>query len=500
MSAIIKDIKHLARHTAIYGVTSMLAKAIGFLLIPLYTHYIPPDGYGVLELLDISINIIGMFVGLGLANSVARFYYASDSEEERKQVVSSALIILIILTSLMLVLLLPCSDYLAGLLFDNRQLGSYVRISLYTFALNAVLEIPLTLIRAREQSLFFSVISLFRLVLSLFLNIYFIVVLQLGILGFLYSGLITSSVVAAGLVLWCLFDCGLRFHHHLARQMMVFGAPLILSNAGMFIINFGDRFVLKESAGLDEVGIYSLSYKIGMSLIAMLIQQPFYLIWSCRQYSLIKEEGGIRRYGMIFYFYALFLLSVWLILTTFAKELIMLVAPPSYYPAWHYVPFIALGYVLRALSDFFRGAFMIRKRTSLLGSITLIVAGYCVLSYIILIPRYLTMGAALATLSTFFVMIMVNGCWAVRIMPEIDYRLANLTRFSLLIFLLAFFLILCNSFHIPLLLLLVLKCGILAGGLFAILKITLTREEQQQAVMAARNARRLLSINNHRSL
>ena len=46
MAGIVKELGRLLKHSAIYGFSNVLGKAIGFLLIPLYTHYIPPADYG----------------------------------------------------------------------------------------------------------------------------------------------------------------------------------------------------------------------------------------------------------------------------------------------------------------------------------------------------------------------------------------------------------------------------------------------------------------------
>ena len=48
----IKEISRVAKHTATYGVGVVLSKAVGFLMIPVYTHHLVPADYGTLELLD----------------------------------------------------------------------------------------------------------------------------------------------------------------------------------------------------------------------------------------------------------------------------------------------------------------------------------------------------------------------------------------------------------------------------------------------------------------
>jgi O-antigen/teichoic acid export membrane protein len=421
MAGLGKELGHLLKHSAIYGLTNVLGKAIGFFLIPLYTHYIPPADYGILELLDLSVNVVGMFVGMGLVSAVARFYYKYELEDERNKVVSTALFTMIALATVLLLVSWPFAETIARLVLGQSQLSQYVQISLATFALNAILEIPLTYIRAQERSVLFSVFALSRLACSLALNIYFIVFVELGILGILYSGLITSALFSTVLTISCFKDVGVQFERQLCWAMVSFGAPLILNSFGMFIINFGDRFLLKASASLETVGVYSLGYKLGMGLVSFLIGQPFFMIWSIRRYSLVKEEGGLDKYGQIFLLYTLLMLVLCLFLTAFSYELIHFLAPVEYREAYAVLPLIAFGYFFREVSDFFRGAFMIADKTHLSGGIIVVVTAYCIVNYLFFIPKFQAMGAAIATVSTFFFMAVVHGYFAQKIMP-VNYR------------------------------------------------------------------------------
>ncbi|MGI6656368.1 MAG: lipopolysaccharide biosynthesis protein [Desulfobulbus sp.] len=435
MAGLGSELGRLFKHSAVYGLSNVLGKAIGFLLIPLYTHYISPADYGVLELLDLSVNVIGMFVGMGLTSAVARFYYEYKDEGERKRVVGTALLTLIALAAGMVLICWPFSKLLAGSVLGDSALDYYVQLSLVTFALNAVLEIPLTYIRIRERSVLYSIVALSRLACGLSLNIYFIVVLELGILGILYSGLITSVIFSVFMLVWCIKEVGICFDRHLCTAMIFFGAPLILNSFGMFVINFGDRFLLKQTWSIESVGVYSLGYKIGMGLISFLIGQPFFMIWSVRRYGLVKEEGGMEKYGQIFLLYSLLLLSLCLLLTIFSREMIFLLAPPEYSRACYIVPLVAFGYFFREISDFFRGAFMIVNRTSLSGAIILVVMVYCVINYAIFIPMYGDIGAAFATISTFIFMAFIHWYYAQKIMP-VNYR------FDKVVYILLFFMML----------------------------------------------------------
>jgi O-antigen/teichoic acid export membrane protein len=85
-------VKNLTKHSLIYGLSGILSRSIGFLLIPLYTHYLTPADYGTLELLDLTSYIIGMLAAMGISNSVMRFYYEFSEQEMKDQVISVALI------------------------------------------------------------------------------------------------------------------------------------------------------------------------------------------------------------------------------------------------------------------------------------------------------------------------------------------------------------------------------------------------------------------------
>ena len=64
----VEEIKKLLRHTSVYGLGNILNKAVGFLLIPFYTHYLTTADYGTLELLDLSAALVGLpLAALGLA-------------------------------------------------------------------------------------------------------------------------------------------------------------------------------------------------------------------------------------------------------------------------------------------------------------------------------------------------------------------------------------------------------------------------------------------------
>ena len=90
------EIGTAVKHSFIYGVGGVLVKMVGFLLLPFYTHYLSPVDYGVLEVLDVTMSLLGMFLNMGITAALLRYYGAAQTEEERRKVVGTIFVFTVV--------------------------------------------------------------------------------------------------------------------------------------------------------------------------------------------------------------------------------------------------------------------------------------------------------------------------------------------------------------------------------------------------------------------
>ncbi len=82
------------KHAAVYGLASMLTQAAGFVLLPLYTRYLSPADYGVLEILGrIAETAATVLLFGGFRQALFTFYQQASDEKERRRVVSAAFLL-----------------------------------------------------------------------------------------------------------------------------------------------------------------------------------------------------------------------------------------------------------------------------------------------------------------------------------------------------------------------------------------------------------------------
>ncbi|MCP4800622.1 MAG: oligosaccharide flippase family protein, partial [bacterium] len=63
------------KHAAIYSGAQMLAKAVGFIMLPFYAHILEAGGYGVIGILDMGMGFLLSLFAFGYSSGLTRFFH-----------------------------------------------------------------------------------------------------------------------------------------------------------------------------------------------------------------------------------------------------------------------------------------------------------------------------------------------------------------------------------------------------------------------------------------
>ena len=395
--------KSVGKQFAIYGLGDLLNKAIAFVLLPVYTHYLQPREYGVLEMLDLTMYIISLFLVLGIPHAIVRFYHEQKDEAGRNLIVSSGLVASLFISVLALIPLLPLSPAISGWVMKSPQFAQLFALVFITMSFNLVGEVAMIHFRVREMPVWFISFSTARLLLSLTGNIVFLVFLKRGVEGVIWGGLIASVLINCTLVGYLIRKVGLKFSWEVFHPMVRFGAPLIGSALGMYLINFGDRFALQRLMTLGDVGIYSLAYKFGM-LPNFLLLTPFQALWGPKQFQIAREPDAPSIFSRVFNYFWFLMMFLGLGLCVLIHDVIRIIADPAYLDSARYVPLLVLSYLCYGAYWFLQFGVMYARKTSFVAINTLVMALLNVGLNFLLIPRMGIFGACLATFISIFLM------------------------------------------------------------------------------------------------
>lgn len=378
----------------------ILNRSIGFLLIPLYTHYLTPADYGTLELLDLTSYVVGMLAAMGISNSLIRFYYEYPDKEKKDQVISVSLITIVAVSLVFFVISASFSKQISNLVFRSPDYFRMFQIIFASMVFNLSNQIPMTVLRIEEKSILFITFSIIRTALILTLNIVFIVYFKMGIMGILLSGLIVTAGMGIYLLVYQIRRIKISYSFAMLKPMLKYGIPLAWSTFGMFIVNFADRFFLQRLATMNELGLYSLAYRFGF-MPSIIVMGPFLFVWAPKRFDLVKEPNAKSIYSTIFTYLAFLLIYTGLGICLLIKDVIIIVADPEFYEAYKYVAVILTAYVLNGAVAYVQFGIHLAKKTRFLAYATLMTAAINIVANIVLIPVLHAWGAALATLLSY---------------------------------------------------------------------------------------------------
>jgi O-antigen/teichoic acid export membrane protein len=158
---------------------------------------------------------------------------------------------------------------------------------------------------------------------------------------------------------------------------------------------------------LGEVGIYSLGYKIA-TVSNLLIIQSFQTGFLPIAYKMYEQPGNNRFFIKSLTYYSFVLVLFSLAVSLFAKELITLMSrDDAYIAAYKIVPFISLAFIFKGIQYVFSLSLHFVKRTKYNAFIVLFIAVFNFFLNYLLLPRLGIYGAGLASVTSFFIMLVL---------------------------------------------------------------------------------------------
>jgi len=402
-AAVYRDI---ARHWATYACGALTGSLASILLLPFYTRFLTSAEYGLIAVLDVTMNLLTAILTATLVSAITRWSSEAATADERARVTGTAVTFIAVVGGAGVTAGQFASPALAAFTLGTAEYAHYYRIMLVTMLVNVLGTVAITQLVAMRRSTFVTIVSLGRLLAAVGLNVYLIAGLGWGIDGFLYANLAVSSVFALGVLTHVVRLTGFAVSRSLLGRMLSFSLPFVPAVAFGAIIHEGDRLILQRFVSLSDVGVYALGYKIAMTA-SQLVAGPFAQSWGPILYEVRRRPDAGETYASVMRLSTYVSLLVMLAVSVFARETIHALAGPEFQEAYRVIPLVALGYVLFGLNEHLKVPVLLSGRTReipIVYSITVVVnLALCAL----LIPVWGVMGAATATLATFVVFVLI---------------------------------------------------------------------------------------------
>ena len=437
-----KKLQELLSDTLIYGISSVLARFIGYLLVPLHTNAFATSQYGVVSLVYAGIAFLNVVFTFGMESAYLR--YAKD-RDEAKNIFKTLQLGLGALSSLLVLLLF----LLAPALMPTMNLEATGNEALYWMMLgilwfDTMAVVPFAELRLVRRQWLFAALKTGNILINLGLQVYLILFLDWGIEAVFFANMLASVVTA--IVIWIatadMFSG--QWDTPVLRKALTFGLPFIPAGLGYVVNEMLDRFFLGNymsqttvtqlyGAGTspdDIVGIYSACYKL--SVFMLLLVQMFRMAWQPFFLRHSDDPEAPAMYRDVFRYYNVVAGVCFLVVALFARQIVQIKIPlmdaylvgEEYWSGLSIVPILLGAYWFQGWYMNFSAGIFIEEKTRVLPVITLIGAGVTIAANLLLIPQFGMMGSAAATLASYGLMAMLLYYKSVQVYP-VNYQIGR---------------------------------------------------------------------------
>lgn len=385
----------MVKHSSIYAIGNISRQMIGFIMLPIYTRYLSPSDYGVIALLIFVVSLIEVVFGARMFQAVPKFYYEQKNKEDKLKVISTALMITSLASSLAMLAVMVFRAPISVAAFGSSEHGLLVGIFAVLVLTHGLENYALGYIRIQQRPWLFIGTTMAKLFLQLSLNIWLVVVLELGVMGVAISSVGSSVIFTLCMVCYTLWNIGVRFCTNTARRLLVFCWPLWLAGLAGLYMGSANRYYIRVFGSLDEVGLFELAIKFA-SIISLLLWTPFMQYWQTERFSLYQQPNPLPTYQSVFRLVTTLLVLMALGISIFGAPVVRIMAAPEFHTAAEAIPYLVFSAVFQCLTAFSNFSFFVKNKTGWMSWNSYITAAIITVLYFALIPPFGFVGAAQA--------------------------------------------------------------------------------------------------------
>jgi len=410
-------LKQLAGETAIYGLSSILARIVNFMFVPLYTRMLTQAQYGVVTEFMAYIAILQVVLVLGLETGCFRF--ANKEGEDPRKVYSGALLTVLGLNLAFLAVMVAFSDSIASALgYEGyRSVIIYIGAILLCDSVTAILFAKL---RQEHKAVKFAVFKTVKIFTELGMNLLLFLVWPAQP-DFTYPifAIFVSCVLCLALFIPDMVKLHLTWDRAVVRRMLAYSIPLMVAALPGVANDFLDRVLFRyfdtsSEAWRASLGVYQAAVKLAviMNLFIQMFRyaaEPFF-------FQRARDKGSKQLYAVVMEYFTAFCGLVLLGVVGYI-DIISLFLGRDFRVGVGVVPVMLLSYMLLGMLFNVSMWYKLSGKTNMAIWITL--AGLVVTTVVnvVFMPRFSYWASAFGHLASYLVMFILSAALGARYYP-----------------------------------------------------------------------------------
>jgi len=403
----------LLKHSFVYGLGSVLPKIIGFFLIPVYTYYLTPSDFGIVDLAATLGAFLIILMRMGIPGAVTRFYYDHSEGKNLNDYITTIYWLIISISLIIGLLVLVLGKPIIENLIPGLPFIPFVVLVILASIFSSNSDLQRRLIQVREQSKLSAKLTTSKALITILLTITLVVGFKYGALGVVISTSAVALLYFMQAQVYLSENLRGKVNPKVLYPSLLYASGILPAHILSNFAPLATRSVLSSTDSLALVGIFG---------IAMRFTSPLLIIASAFQRAYLPVYYGIRKSNdaeqlkdltstiVRFWFISL---AIFLAVVMIAPGIIDLVLPTAYTSVGTLVQILSVGFIFQILYQFFGLEVFYSKKTYwviVMAAIAALVNIIFVIAFVDLLGVFsLAIGAVLAQLVTAVIGIIVSG-------------------------------------------------------------------------------------------
>ena len=432
-------LKQLAGQTMIYGLSTILARIINFLFVPIYTRCLSPENYGVVTEFMAYIAVLQVVLVLGLETGCFRF--ANKEGVDPKKVYSSAFVTVFCVGATFMALMLAFAGPISTAL-GYEGYDACIKYVGGILALDSITAILFAKLRQENKAFKFAIFKTAKIITETTANLVLFLWFPSHVdsapwmlnfipatpdFSYVIFAIFISCVVCTLLFIPDFFKLSFSLDRKLMGQMLAYSLPLMVAALPGIMNDFLDRILFRyfdsdPDKWRNQLGLYQAAVKLAviMNLFIQMFRyaaEPFFFRQS-------REKGSLKLYADVQEYFTAFCGLVFLGVILYI-DIIALILGPQFREAVGIVPIMLLSYMLLGMLFNVSMWYKLSGKTNVAIWITLSGLAVTALVIVLFMPKYSYWAAAYGHLASYIVMFAISAILGAKYYP-IPYRWGRL--------------------------------------------------------------------------
>ena len=403
---------------ALFTLGNFVSKVLVMLLVPLYTNVLTTAEYGRADVMQTTLLLLVPLLTMNAGEAALRFGLERTSERGSilrtmlRTIAAADIVVVALCGAGYFFLRLALKTLPFGAAYSQSGLMSphlYFLFFELLFITNSLYEGMILCCQGFERIKTMVAGSILCTMVMIGSNIFFLLVIKIGLPGYFLSQVLAFGAGALVMLI------GVRDEWRASRkaasddsqpplavQMGRYGRSMMVYSTSSWANNAIDRYFVLGMCGAAANGLYGVAYKI--PAILTVFQRIFAQAWQISANKTYEDEDAAAFFSHVYEGYQSIMTVGCSFLILLVKPIASLLFAKEFYYAWPLVPPLLISVIFGALTGFLGSVCLAFKDGQSMGRATGAGALVNIILNFILIRLIGPMGAALATMISYFVM------------------------------------------------------------------------------------------------